>query len=94
MIRTKTLALGNVPVELGFSDEVDSHYTIIITNISANKHALIGNGNVSTTNYGLRAEHDGAPIVLENISFKDKFFGISEDPNTPTSVAIMVIERN
>jgi len=28
------------------------------------------------------------------MSFKDRLYGISEDPNTATSVAIMVIERN
>lgn len=94
MFRTKNLTLENTPVELGFSDVVDSHYTIIITNTSANKHALIGTSNVSTTNYGLRVEHDGPPIILENINFKDRFYGISEDPNTATTVAITVIERN
>jgi len=94
MIRTKNLILDNTPLELTFSDEVDSHYTIIITNTSANKHALVGNSNVSLTNYGLRVEHDGAPIVLENMYFKDRLYGISEDPNTTTSISVMVIERN
>ncbi len=94
MIRTKLLTLNNTPVELTFSDEVDSHYSIVMTNVSANKHALVGNGNVSLTNYGLRIEHDGPPIILENMSFKDRLFGISEDPNTTTQVTVMVIERN
>jgi len=94
MIRTKLVTLNNTPVEITFTDEVDSHYTIVITNTSANKHALIGNGSVSTTNYGLRVEHDGPPITLENMSFKNRLFGISEDPNTATQVAVMVIERN
>jgi hypothetical protein len=94
MIRTRLLTLGNTPTELTFSDEVDSHYTIVITNVSSNKHALIGNGSVSTTNYGLRVEHDGPPITLENMYFKDRLFGISEDPNTTTQVSVLVIERN
>ena len=94
MIRTKLITLNNTPVELTFTDEVDSHYSIVLTNVSSNKHALVGNSNVSTTNYGLRVEHDGAPIILENMSFKDRLFGISEDPNTATQVAVMVIERN
>lgn len=94
MIRTKLLILNNTPQELTFTDEVDSHYSIVLTNVSSNKHALVGNSNVSTTNYGLRVEHDGAPIILENMSFKDRLFGISEDPNTTTQVAVMVIERN
>ncbi len=94
MIRTKNLSLDNTAKELTFTDEVDSHYTIVITNTSANKHALVGGSNVSTTNYGLRIEHDGPPIILENMYFTDKLYGISEDPNNATSVAIMVIERN
>ena len=94
MIRTKLVTLGNTPSEITFTDEVDSHYTIVITNTSANKHALIGDSSVSTTKYGLRVEHDGPPVTLENMSFNDKLFGISEDTNATTTVAIMVIERN
>lgn len=94
MIRTKNLSLDNTAKELTFSDEVDSHYSIMITNTSSNKHALVGDINVSTTHYGIRVEHDGPPVILENMSFKDRLYGISEDPNTATSVAIMVIERN
>lgn len=94
MIRTKNLSLNNTAQELTFSDEVDSHYSIVITNTSSNKHALVGDINVSTTNYGLRVEHDGSPVILENMYFKDRLYGISEDPNTPTTVAIMVIERD
>jgi hypothetical protein len=94
MFRTKLVTLNNTPQELSFSDVVDSHYTIIMTNTSSNKHALVGDINVSITNYGLRVEHDGPPIILENINFKDRFYGISEDPNTTTSVAVTVIERN
>lgn len=94
MIRTKNLTLNNTPIELTFPDQVDSHYTIIMTNTSANKHALVGNSDVSLTNYGIRVEHDGPPIVLENMYFKDRLYGISEDPNTTTSLSVMVIERN
>jgi len=94
MIRTKLVTLGNSPTEITFTDEVDSHYTIIITNTSSNKHALIGTSSVSITNYGIRVEHDGPPVTLENMYFKDRLFGISEDPNTPVTVAIIVIERN
>lgn len=94
MIRTKNIALNNTPIELTFPDQVDSHYTIIMTNTSANKHALVGNSDVSLTNYGLRVEHDGPPIILENMYFKDRLYGISEDPNTTTSLSVMVIERN
>lgn len=94
MIRTKNLTLNNTPKELTFPDQVDSHYTIIMTNTSANKHALVGNSDVSLTNYGIRVEHDGPPIILENMYFKDSLYGISEDPNTTTSLSVMVIERN
>lgn len=94
MFRTKNLSLQNTPIELTFSDEVDSHYTIILTNTSSNKHVLVGDINVSTTNYGIRVEHDGPPVILENMYFKDRLYGISEDPNTAVTIAVMVIERN
>lgn len=94
MFRTKNLTLNNVAKELSFSDQVDSHYTIIITNTSTNKHALIGTDKVSTSNYGLRVEHDGPPVTIENMSFKDRLYGISEDPNATVTIAVMVIERN
>ena len=94
MIRTKNLVLDNTAKELSFTDQVDSHYTIILTNTSANKHALIGLENVSDTNYGIRLEHDSDPIILENLSFKDRLYGISEDPSSTVSIAVMVIERN
>jgi hypothetical protein len=94
MFRTKLVTLNNTPQELSFSDVVDSHYTIIITNTSSNHHALVGDVNVSTTNYGLRVEHDGPPIILENMNFKDRLYGISEDQNGTTSVSVMIIERN
>ena len=94
MFRTKLVTLGNSPTQITFTDEVDSHYTIVITNTSSNKHALIGTSSVSTTNYGIRVEHDGPPVILENMYFKDRLFGISEDEHTTVQVAIMVIERN
>lgn len=94
MFRVKNLTLNNTPQELGFSDVVDSHYTIVITNTSSNKHALIGDGNVSLTNYGIRIEHDQPPIILENLQHKDRLYGISEDPTQTVSLAVMVIERN
>ena len=94
MIRTKNLNLNNTPTELTITDIVDSHYTIIITNTSANKHALIGDSDVSITHYGIRLEHDQPPVILENMYFKDRLYGISEDPNATVSVAIMVIERH
>ena len=93
MIRTKNLSLNNTAQELTFSDVVDSHYTIVITNVSSNKHALIGDANVSTTHYGIRVEHDGPPVILENMYFKDRLYGISEDPNIAADIAVMVIER-
>lgn len=94
MIRTKLLTLNNIPKELSFTDEVDSHYTIVISNNSANKHALIGTENISINNYGIRLEHDSQQLILENISFKDRLYGISEDPTANVPVSVMVIERN
>ena len=93
MFRTKNLTLNNTPQELGFTDAVDSNYTIVLTNTSANKHILIGSNDVSLTNYGIRLEHDSNPVILENLSFKDKLYGISEDPNSTVSLSVMVIER-
>jgi hypothetical protein len=93
MVRTKNLTLNSTPQELGFTDPVECAYSVIITNTSANKHALVGNGNVSLTNYGIRVEHDGPPVTLEYLAPHDKLYGISEDPNATVTIAIMVIER-
>jgi hypothetical protein len=93
MIRTKTVTANATPVELSFSNVgVRAHYKIIISNTSANKHLLIGGSNVSLTNYGMRAEHDQDPLVIENIPYQDKIYAISEDPNSSITVAVMVIE--
>jgi hypothetical protein len=94
MYRVKNLTVNATPQELTIPDAVDSHYTIIITNTSSNKHLLIGGADVSTTHYGIRLEHDQPPIILENMSWKDRFYGISEDPNATVNCAVMVIERN
>jgi hypothetical protein len=94
MYRVKNLTLNATPVELTIPDAVDSHYTIIISNTSNNKHILIGPSNVSTTNYGIRLGHDQAPLILENMSWKDRLYGISEDPTGTVTCAVMVIERN
>lgn len=94
MYRVKNLTLNAVAQELTIPDAVDSHYTIIITNTSNNKHILIGPSNVSTTNYGVRIEHDTQPLILENMSWKDKIYGICEDPAATVTCAVMVIERN
>lgn len=94
MYRVKNLTLNAVAQELTIPDAVDSHYTIIITNTSNNKHILVGAADVSTTNYGIRIEHDSPPIILENMSWKDRFYGICEDPTSTATCAIMIIERN
>lgn len=93
MIRTKNLTANNSPVELGFTDQVESPYTLIITNLSANKHLLVGVAGMSLTNYGVRVEHDSPPLVIENIAHNDKLYAISEDPLQNIPVSIMVIER-
>lgn len=93
MIRTKLVTANATPIELTFSNiSVRGHYKIIITNTSTNKHLLIGGSNVSLTNYGMRAEHDQAPVVIENVPFQDKLYAISEDPNTSITVAVMLID--
>ena len=94
MIRTRLLTLNDTPVELSIPDQVESHYSIVITNTSANKHAIIGNEKISRTNYGIRIEHDQPPVILENIFFADKLYGMSEDLGSTVPVSIMIIERN
>lgn len=94
MFRVKNLTLNATPQELTIPDAVDSHYTIIFSNTSANKHILIGGSDITTSHYGIRLEHDGAPLILENMSWKDRLYGICEDPTQTASIAIMIIERN
>ena len=94
MYRVKNLTLNAVAQELTIPDAVDSHYTIIITNTSNNKHILVGPVDVSPTNYGTRVEHDGPPLILENMSWKDRLYGICEDLASTAGCAVMIIERN
>jgi hypothetical protein len=91
MIKTKLVTANATPVELSFASPVKGHYKIIITNTSANKHVLIGGSDLSLTNYGLRAEHDAPPVIIENVPFQDSIYAISEDGSNIT-VAVMVIE--
>jgi hypothetical protein len=92
MIRTKLVTANATPVELSFPDEVQSYYKIIITNLSANKHILVGGPDVSLTKYGIRVEHDQPPVTIEGVPYNDRLYAISEDPLQSISVAVMVIE--
>ena len=91
MIKTKLVTANSVPVEISFPSPVRGHYKIIITNTSTNKHVLIGGSNISLTNYGVRADHDAPPVVIENVPFQDSLYVISED-GTNIVVSVMVIE--
>lgn len=91
MIRTRNYSLDNItPIEITIQDEVNTKSTIIISNTSANKHLVIGNNNITSTNYGIRIEHDAAPISIE-LGKDDRLWALGED-NTVTC-AIMIIER-
>jgi hypothetical protein len=93
MYRVKNLTVNATAQELTIPDGVESHYTIIITNTSNNKHILVGNASVSTTNYGIRIEHDSPPLILENMPWTDRLYAICEDPTSTAGVAVMIIER-
>lgn len=92
MVRTKLVTANATPVEISFPDEVQSYYKIIITNLSANKHILVGGPDLSSTNFGIRIEHDQAPVTIDNVPYNDRLYVISEDPLQSISVAVMVIE--
>lgn len=78
------------PVEITIPDEINTPCTIIISNTSSNKHLVIGNGDVSSTNYGIRLEHDAMPFAID-LKKDDRLFAIGEDLTVTCSV--MVIER-
>lgn len=91
MIRTRNYTLNNLTaVELTVPDAIDTPCTIIISNTSANKHMVIGNGNVSPTNYGIRLEHDAMPFSIE-LKKDHRLWAIGEDATVTCSV--MIIER-
>jgi hypothetical protein len=91
MIRTRNYTLNSTtPVELTIEDDVNVKSTVIVSNTSSNKHLLIGNSNVSVTNYGIRLEHDAMPLSID-IYKDDRLYAIGED-NTVTC-AVMVIEK-
>lgn len=91
MIRTRNYTLNDItPVELTIVDEVDTPCTVIVSNTATNKHLVIGNGNVSSTNYGIRIEHDASPVTIE-LKKDDRLWAIGEDATVTCSV--MIIER-
>jgi hypothetical protein len=91
MIRTRNYTLNNITaVELTIQDEINTKSTVIISNTSTNKHLVIGNGNVSSTNYGIRLEHDAMPFSID-LGKDDRLYAIGED-NTVTC-SVMIIER-
>ena len=91
MIRTRNYSLDNLtPVEITIQDEVNTKSTIIISNTSTNKHLVIGNNDITSTNYGMRIEHDAPPVAIE-LGKDDRLWALGED-NTVTC-AIMIIER-
>jgi hypothetical protein len=91
MIRTRNYTLDNiVPVEITIPDIIDTPCTIIVSNTSSNKHMVIGNGNVSSTNYGIRLEHDALPFSID-LKKDDRLWAIGEDATVTCSV--MIIEK-
>jgi hypothetical protein len=91
MIRTRNYTLDNLtPVEITIQDEVNTRSTLIISNTSSNKHIVVGNDNVSSTNYGIRIEHDAMPLSID-LNKDDRLWVIGED-NTATC-SVMIIER-
>lgn len=91
MIRSRNLTLSpTVPTELTIPDAVEGPCTLIISNDNANKHIYIGNGNTSSTNYGLRLEHDVDPFTIE-LSSNDRLYAVGQDETT--TVAVLIIER-
>jgi hypothetical protein len=91
MIRTRNYVLNNLtPVEITIQDEVNTRSTVIISNTSSNKHLVVGNDNVSSTNYGIRIEHDAMPFSID-LNKDDRLWAIGED-NTVTC-SVMIIER-
>lgn len=92
MFKTRNVTANATPVQLTFENPPYLTYSIIITNTSANKHLLVGDSNVSTTNYGFRVEHDQPPMTIESIPWTDHFWAVSEDGST-IPVAVTIIER-
>ena len=91
MIRTRNYTLNSTtPVEITIEDEINLKSTIIISNTSANKHLVIGNSNVTTTNYGIRIEHDASPVSID-LYKDDRLYAIGEDATV--TCAVMIIER-
>lgn len=91
MIRTRNFTLDiTAPVEITIPDEIDTPCTIIVSNTSANKHMVIGDSNVSPTNYGIRIEHDAMPLSIE-LKKDDRLWAIGEDATVTCSV--MIIEK-
>jgi hypothetical protein len=91
MIRTRNYVLNNLtPVEITIQDEVNTRSTVIISNTSSNKHLVVGNDNVSSTNYGIRIEHDAMPFSID-LNKDDRLWAMGED-NTVTC-SVMIIER-
>lgn len=91
MIRTRNYTLNSTtPVEITIEDEINLKSTIIISNTSANKHLVIGNSNVTTTNYGIRIEHDASPVSID-LYKDDRLYAIGED--VTVTCAVMIIER-
>ncbi len=91
MIRTRNYTLNNTtPVEITIEDEINVKSTLIVSNTSANKHLVIGNSDVSSTNYGIRLEHDSMPLTIE-LNKDDRLWAIGEDATVTCSV--MVIEK-
>jgi len=89
MIRTRNYTLNNTtPVEITIEDEINVKSTLIVSNTSANKHLVIGNSDVSSTNYGIRLEHDSMPLTIE-LNKDDRLWAIGEDATVTCSVVVI-----
>ncbi len=91
MIRTRNYTLNaTTPVELSIEDEINVKSTMIISNTSTNKHLIIGNSNMTPTDYGIRIEHDAPPVTID-LYKDDRLYALGEDGTV--TCAVMIIER-
>jgi hypothetical protein len=91
MIRTRNYTLNaTTPVELSIEDEINVKSTMIISNTSTNKHLIIGNSDMTPTNFGIRIEHDAQPVTID-LYKDDRLYALGEDGTV--TCAVMIIER-
>ena len=80
--------MSATPVELTIDDAIDGPNFISIQNVDNSKHAYLGNGNVSPTNYGVKLE----PLEFFKVDLgpEDKIYAFGD---TGCTLAIFILEK-